>query len=267
VLTVLTLLGVAGFPVGHSRSPAMQQAALDELGIDWRYLRLPLPPDRLEEVVRALPAAGYRGINVTIPHKQAALALADSASPAATAIGAANTLNFAHGQIDADNTDAPGLIAALGEDPADRRALVLGAGGAGRAAVWALREAGADVSVWNRTAERARQLALELEVDHADHPAAADIVVNATSAGLDSSRAALDSLPLGHTGPPPVLVDLVYAESGTELAAWARAGGSRVVDGLEVLVRQGALSLELWTGRQAPIATMRAAVQTRLDPG
>ncbi len=265
MLTERRLLAVAGFPVGHSRSPAMQQAALDELGIPWRYLRLPLPPERFEETVRALPAAGYAGLNVTVPHKEAALALADSATPVAEAIGAANTLSFTDRGIEAENTDAPGLVAALGAAPAGKTALVLGAGGAGRAAAWALREEGAEVSVWNRTAERAQHLAGELGVAHADRPHPADIVVNTTSVGLDPATDPVEALRLGAIEQPPVLVDLAYAHGGTALAAWAQAGGSRVVDGLEVLVRQGALSLERWTGREAPLASMRAAVQDSLD--
>ena len=160
-----TYLGVCGWPVAHSRSPQMHNAALAAAGLTgWRYLRLPLPPEVFAETVRALPAAGFRGVNVTIPHKHAALALADAASDAARAIGAANTLTFEDGAIVADNTDAPGLLAALGEPVAGRRALVLGAGGAGRAAAWALASAGADVAVWNRTPERARVLAAELGV-------------------------------------------------------------------------------------------------------
>ena len=159
------LAGVLGFPVAHSRSPAIQNAAFRELGLDWRYVKLPVPPELFDETVRALPGSGYRGANVTIPHKRAALALADVRTPAAEAIGAANTLVFADGAIEADNTDAPGFLAALGEDPAGRRALVLGAGGAGRAVAWALREAGAaEVLVWNRSRERAAALAAELGV-------------------------------------------------------------------------------------------------------
>ncbi len=150
-----------GWPVAHSRSPAMHNAALRALGMEgWRYQALPVPEELFAETTRALGAAGFVGANVTIPHKQAALALADRASEAARAIGAANTLTFApDGTIAAENTDAPGLIAALEQLaglPAHPSALVLGAGGSARAAVWALREAGArEVSVWNRTPERA----------------------------------------------------------------------------------------------------------------
>jgi shikimate dehydrogenase len=264
VLTEQRLLAVAGWPVGHSRSPAMQGAALRELGIPWRYLRLPLPPELFAETVRALPATGYVGLNVTVPHKEAALALADRPSPEAAAIGAANTLSFRDGEIAADNTDAPGLIAALDEDVAGRRALILGAGGAGRAAAWALREAGAAVAVWNRTAERARALAEELAIEHAERPGAADLLVNTAAAELEPGGDPLQALGLSGLDPPPLVADLVYAEGGTELGRWAAAGGARVVDGLEVLVRQGALSLEWWTGRKAPLAAMRAAVHAEL---
>ncbi|MBX5468678.1 MAG: shikimate dehydrogenase, partial [Thermoleophilaceae bacterium] len=138
----MALAGVLGQPVAHSRSPAMHNAAFRELGLDWRYVKLPVPPELFAELARALPGSGYRGANVTIPHKGAALALADERSDAAREIGAANTLTFADGAIVADNTDAQGLLDALGEPVAGRRALVLGAGGAGRAAAWALRGAG-----------------------------------------------------------------------------------------------------------------------------
>ncbi len=154
-------LGVLGWPVAHSRSPAMHNAAFAALGMDgWRYQRLPVPPALLAQTVRALGGAGFVGANVTIPHKQAALALADSASVAAREIGAANTLSFAlDGTIAAENTDAPGLLAALPLEVRGRSALVLGAGGSARAAVWALLGAGAEVFIWNRTRERAAEMA------------------------------------------------------------------------------------------------------------
>ncbi len=259
----MILAGVLGYPVGHSRSPIMMSAAFRELGLDWRYVRLPVAPGLFVETVRALPASGYVGANVTIPHKLAARALADELTPAAEAIGAANTLSFADGLIRADNTDAAGLIAALDEPVAGRSALVLGAGGAGRAAVWALREAGADVSVWNRTHARAAALAAELGVSHAELPGPTDLLVNATSVGLlpDSDEdEALAALQLTGVAPPATVVDLVYGDAPTPLGRWASRGHGRVVGGLEVLVRQGALSLELWTGREAPVDAMRHAV-------
>jgi shikimate dehydrogenase len=210
--------------------------------------------------VRALPASGYRGANVTIPHKEAALAIAGDADDAARAIGAANTLSFEDGAIHAANTDAPGLLAALPHAPEGMTALVLGAGGAARAAAWALRGAGAEVTVWNRTPERAARLAAELDVSSAEAPVAAEVVVNATSVGL-SPGDAVEELPLAWIDPPQLAVELVYGDHETPFAAWAEAGGAQLVDGLEVLVRQGALAFERWTGQDAPLDTMRKAAR------
>jgi shikimate dehydrogenase len=245
----------------------MHAAALAAAGLeDWRYLRLPLPPELFEETVRALGAAGFRGVNVTIPHKEAALALADSATPAARAIGAANTLTFEAGGIEAENTDAPGFLAALAEhgwDPAGRGALVLGAGGAARAVVHALREAGAaDVAVWNRTPERAEALAAALGARAVEHPDAAEIIVNCTSVGMRPDAAPFKALPLraDSLGAGSCVVDMVYRNGGTRLLEAARTRGADVIDGLEILVAQGAASFERWTGWTAPRQAMREAV-------
>jgi shikimate dehydrogenase len=263
-----TRLGVLGWPVAHSRSPAMFAAAFAACAMEgWSYQRLPVEPELLEQTARALGASGFLGANVTIPHKQAVLALADSASDAARAIGAANTLSFApDGAISAENTDAPGLIAALGRlsgMPAHPSVLVLGAGGSARAAVWGLLDAGAaEVSVWNRTAERAVALARELGARAVGEPVVADVLVNCTSVGLQRSAteaSALNQLGLSadHVGSYGYVIDLVYREDFTPLLAAARARGVPTVDGLEVLVAQGALSFELWTGRPAPLQAMR----------
>jgi shikimate dehydrogenase len=248
----------------------MHNAALAAVGLhDWRYLRLPLPPELFAETVQALPAAGFRGVNVTIPHKEAALALADRASEAARAIGAANTLTFEGGAIEADNTDAPGLLAALPEPPAGRTVLVLGAGGAGRAAAWAMMSAGAaDVAIWNRTAERAAALARELGVRAVTAPGRADIVVNCTSVGLHDPAATFKALPIqaDELGAGSLVVDMVYRVGGTRLLQAARSRGARVVDGLEILVAQGAASFERWTGLEAPREAMREAATTIAEP-
>ncbi|HXA54387.1 MAG TPA: hypothetical protein VNV37_05870, partial [Solirubrobacteraceae bacterium] len=220
----MTRLGVLGWPVAHSRSPAMQNAALRAMGLagmedpdrsretrafgasprfgqpalagrlrhppgGWSYQRLPVPPELFEETTRALGGAGFLGANVTIPHKQAALALASEASEAARAIGAANTLTFgAGGTIMAENTDAPGLIAAMeraGRPLKGLAAMVLGAGGSARAAVWACVEAGArEVSVWNRTHARAQELARAFGARAVPLPEKADILINCTAVGL-----------------------------------------------------------------------------------
>ena len=259
-------LGVCGWPVAHSRSPQMHNAALAAVGLDdWRYLRLPLPPDLFAETARALPAAGFRGVNVTIPHKQAALAIADRASEAATAIGAANTLTFADGAIVADNTDAPGLLASLPESPAGRTVLILGAGGAGRAAAWAMKAAGAaEVEVWNRDGERAAALAADLGVRAVTSPERADIVINCTSVGLSDPAATFKALPVraDELGAGSLVIDMVYRAGGTHLLEAARTRGAGVVDGLEILVNQGAASFERWTGLEAPREAMRAAATT-----
>ena len=257
-------LGVLGWPVAHSLSPAIQNAALAAAGLDgWRYQLLPVGPDLFSELVRALPGAGFAGANVTIPHKQAALELAAQATDRARAIGAANTLTFPPGEgITADNTDAPALVAALPFSAAGRTALVLGAGGSARAAVWALLDAGASrVAVWNRTPERARRLAAELGATPASGIAAADVLVNCTSVGLDGSDP-FDRLPVapGDLAGYGCVVDLVYTATGTKLTARAQEPGVPTVGGLELLIGQGALSFERFTGMAPSRDAMRAAV-------
>jgi shikimate dehydrogenase len=260
----LTRLGVLGWPVAHSRSPAMHNAALRAVGLDgWRYQLLPVPPDVFAEIVRALPGAGFAGANVTIPHKEAAFALAGEATATARAVGAANTLTFAaDGTIAADNTDVPALLGALG-DLHPRTALVLGAGGSARAAAYALAEAGAAVAVWNRNPDRARALASDLGVDTVEAPRGADVLVNCTAVGLADPSSTFKDLPLtaDGLGEYACVVDLVYRAGGTLLVQEARRRGPRVIDGLEILVRQGALSFEGWTGRAAPLEVMRQAVR------
>jgi shikimate dehydrogenase len=263
----MPICGVLGWPVRHSRSPAMHEAGYAAVGLDdWRYQLLPVPPELFDETARALPGAGFAGANVTIPHKEAALALADEATSCARAIGAANTLTFLqNGRIHADNTDAPGLIDALPLDPAGATAVVLGAGGSARAAVWALLDAGAaEVLVWNRTRERAERLCGEIGGRVVDAPPGrADLLVNTTSVGLHGERDPFKDLALNadELDGYPCLVDLVYGSAPTALTAAARAAGATVVDGLEILVRQGARSFERWTGRAAPLDVLRAAAR------
>jgi shikimate dehydrogenase len=253
--------GVLGWPVAHSRSPAIHESAYAAAGLEgWRYQLLPVPPALFDETVRALPGAGFVGANVTIPHKEAALAAADRATDAARAIGAANSLSFDGARVEADNTDAPGFLAALGEPPAGR-AVVLGAGGSARAVAWALRSAGAEVEVWNRTPERAERLAAELGVRAVATVEPGGLLVNCTAVGLETDEDPFAALPLepSRMGEWEAVADLVYGEGETALIRQGREAGVRVVDGLEVLVRQGALSFERWTGVPAPVEAMRAA--------
>jgi len=259
-------LAVIGHPVTHSRSPAMQNAALAELGLagEWTYEAIDVAPDEFERRVRAMVGEGFAGANVTVPHKGAALILADKLSETVREIGAANTLSFANGEIYADNTDAKGLLRALPASPQGERVLVLGAGGAARAVVWALLGEGAHVEVWNRTELRSRNLCEKLggtPVTAPDGPSYR-LIVNATSVGLRGEDP-FGELPLsadGFSGGQTV-VDLVYGAGTSQLLAAAEIAGAAVVDGIEVLVRQGALSLEIWTGREPPLDVMRAAAR------
>jgi shikimate dehydrogenase len=259
-------LAVLGHPVAHSRSPAMHGAALAELGLasEWSYEAIDVAPDRFEARVRAMPAEGFAGANVTVPHKGAALSLADELSETAREIGAANTLSFSGGEIRADNTDGQGLLDALPSPPRGMRALVLGAGGAARAVVWALVREGAEVNVWNRTELRSRNLCGELGGEPAAAPdqSACELIVNTTSVGLRGEDPFAE-LPLAadRFGQGQTVVDLVYGERASRLLGAAEAAGAAVVDGIEVLVRQGALSLRIWTGLEPPVEAMRAAAR------
>jgi shikimate dehydrogenase len=245
----------------------MQNAALAELGLGevWGYEAIDVAPDAFETRVREMVGEGFAGANVTVPHKEAALALADELSQTAREIGAANTLSFEEGAIRAENTDAPGLLGALPSSPSGRRALVLGAGGAARAVVWGLLREGAEVEVWNRNELRSRDLCEELGGQPVAAPAQADydLIVNSTAVGLGGEDPFVE-LPLAADGftAGQTVVDMVYGGEQAELLRAAEAAGSTVVDGLEILVQQGARSLEIWTARPAPLDTMRIAART-----
>ncbi len=268
-------LAVLGYPVGHSRSPAMQSAALAELGLgdEWSYVAIEVAPDAFEQRVRAMAGEGFAGANVTVPHKGAALSLADELSETAREIGAANTLVFAHngesGKADeivirAENTDAEGLLRSLPGTPRERRSLVLGAGGAARAVVWALLREGAEVEVWNRTELRSQHLCEELGGTPVASPdqSAYELIVNTTAVGLAGEDPFVE-LPLTRDAfaTEQTVVDMVYGGKPSALLQAASEAGTSTVDGIEILVQQGALSLEIWTGRPAPLDTMRAAAR------
>jgi shikimate dehydrogenase len=242
----------------------MHNAALRAAGLQgWRYQLLPVPGELFGATVKALPGAGFRGVNVTIPHKQAALALADRPSASALEIGAANLLMFEQdGTISADNTDAPALLNALPRPAAGATALVLGAGGSARAAVWALREAGAQVRIWNRTPERAHGLARDLGATAVQEPGPANFLVNCTSVGLAQTDD-LQRLPIGadEIAMFDCVVDFVYSSSETELVRAGRRAGKPIVDGLQLLVGQGALSFERFTGLIPQVDQMTAAAR------
>ena len=259
-------LAVLGMPVGHSRSPAIHNAAFAALGMDGEcsYEAIEVSPQGFAARVEAMPAEGFVGANVTVPHKQAALAVSEHRSEVAREIGAVNTLVFDAGETRGENTDAQGLMESLPVPAQGKRALLLGAGGAARAALWALLREGAEVGVWNRTQGRAAALCAELGGRLVRDMRAGDyeLIVNTTSVGMGGEDP-FGALPLSPDSfaETQVVVDLVYAGESRLLEA-ASAAGAQTVDGLEVLVRQGAASFRIWTGVEAPLEVMREAARS-----
>ncbi len=278
-------VGLIGWPVEHSVSPSMHNAAFRELGLDWEYELLPTPPGQVRARIGELGRYGYRGANVTVPHKQAVMPLLHSVAESAQAIGAVNTIVVQDTLLRGSNTDADGFLAALleaGYDPAGREALVLGAGGSARAVVYALAQAGSRATIYNRTAEHATTMVQHLQDAGVLQPLTAlpqatrledldlgrfDLLVNATPLGM---------WPEIHTSPwpsalplPPhwTVFDLVYNPAQTQLMAAAHAAGAKAIGGLAVLVHQGAKAFELWTQKRAPVEVMRAAAETALRFG
>jgi shikimate dehydrogenase len=257
------LAGVIGWPVEHSRSPQMHNAAYAALGMDWAYVAMPVEPARLEQALHGAAALGFAGLNITIPHKQATVAICDELSSEARRAASANTvLMMDGGRLRGDTTDGQGMLDAIGDLPGPG-ALVLGAGGAARAAVAALAGAGVAVTVSARRRQAAEQLAQDLGATATGWPAtdAPELIVNATPLGQagEAARLPLDAGLLDGR----VVCDLAYRGDGVEtgLIAAARERGARAVDGLEVLVGQGALAFRLFTGAEPPIEIMRAAVR------
>ncbi|NTV12840.1 MAG: shikimate dehydrogenase [Desulfobulbaceae bacterium] len=262
------IYGIMGYPVAHSLSPAMHNRAFAELSLNKIYV-----PFAVADVAAALQgfrALGVRGVSVTIPHKQAVLPFLDSLDPVAAAIGAVNTLVLEDGRIHGLNTDWLGANRALAEvmELAGRRVLLLGAGGSARAIGFGLQEAGAEVILASRTPERGRRLAKDLACEWLDLKAvaglAADALVNATSVGMapDREQSPVPSVDLSAF---EVVMDIVYSPLETRLMREAARAGCRVVGGLEMLLFQGAAQFEIWTGQEAPLSAMRAALLGRLQ--
>jgi len=264
------LAAVIGSPVRHSLSPAMHNAAFDELELDWVYVALEVAPSEVAAAIAGMRAFGFGGLSVTIPHKAAVLGEVDETSEASAAVGAVNTVvPLGDGRLRGENTDVGGFLASLsdeGFDPAGRPCLVVGAGGAARAVVHALAGAGAaDVVVLNRSPRRAEEAAALAgprgRVGVPADVAKVDLVVNATPLGLAGAGGDVGALPLDPAAlrPGQLVVDLVPNPAVTPLLRAAGAAGARVAGGLGMLVHQGALAFELWTGRSAPLAVMRRA--------
>jgi shikimate dehydrogenase len=256
------IAGVMGWPVGHSRSPRLHGWWLEQYGIDGAYIPLAVPPDRVIDAIRALPALGLRGANVTVPHKEAALRACDRVDPVARRIGAVNTLVVAEdGTIEGRNTDAFGFMASLKADQPGWRAetgpaVVLGAGGASRAILVALTDAGVpEIRLLNRTPARAEQLAAELGgpirvMPWEEREAAlsgAALLVNTTTQGM-GGQPALD-LHLERLPKSALVTDIVYTPLHTPLLTAAAARGNPIVDGLGMLLHQARPGFEAWFGR------------------
>jgi len=277
----MILVGLIGWPVGHSKSPAMHNAAFEAAGIDGRYVLLPVPPNRVGEAVAGLRALGFRGANVTVPHKQAVIPFLDELTPEARAIGAVNTIIVAEdGTLTGANTDAPGFLLDLQElgapldELSDSAALVLGAGGSARAVAYALAAYGIPTRILARRPGQAQSLVASL-APHLPtaglmtaHPwsqlpelaPTVRLIVNCTPVGM-SPR--IDTSPWPDEIPfrsGQLVYDLVYNPRQTRLMAQAQAAGARAWNGLGMLVHQGARAWELWTGQPAPVEIMRAAI-------
>ena len=263
----MQVFGLLGNPVGHSLSPPMHEAAYDELEMDARYVTFEPAPEAVRAAVEGARALGIAGLNVTIPFKQDVLDVVDP-DPLAARIGAVNTVDV--GTMTGYNTDAVGVVRALRHHGVrlDGTAVVVGAGGAGRAAAFALADEGMAVRIANRTVERAAALADDVS-DASAHPidaladllADADLLVNATSVGMERDES---PVPADALHADLAVLDAVYAPPETRLLREAAAAGSTTVDGAWMLLYQGVAAFERWTGREAPVEAMNAALRSRL---
>ena len=272
------LVACLGHPVAENPTGVMQEAAFQALGLNWRYLTIEVPPDKLKDAILGVRSFGMQGINLTIPHKVAVLQHLDEIAPDAALIGAVNTVRRAGDKLIGENTDGKGFLRGLrergGADPMSKRVVVLGAGGAARAIVAELALAGAaDVLVVNRSRKRGEEMVADLSArtrasirfhpwtDIFQMPAGTDILVNATSIGLYPD---VDSMPPVdfHSARPEVLVcDVVFNPPETPFLRTARERGLKTVDGLAMLVYQGVIGFELWTGRTPPLEIMTQALR------
>lgn len=272
-------LGIFGWPVAHSKSPQMHESAARALGIDLRYERFEVAPEGLSEAVRFRHAEAIDGYNLTVPHKQAIMKLLDEVESSARAIGAVNTVVRAGGRYVGHNTDAPGLVRSLEEAGVEVRqayVVVLGAGGAARAAVVGLSEAGANrITVLCRRRAQGEALVASLRPhvqcdletaplgEAGGHFAAASLVVQATSATLGSNSGAVafaQSLPIEALPEGAAVIDMVYQPLKTSVLERAEEHGLLIVNGLGMLLHQGAIAFEMWTGFEPPLDVMRAAL-------
>jgi shikimate dehydrogenase len=279
----LELVGVLGFPVAENPTCVMQEAAFAALGLPWRYLTIEVKPESLPDAIRGVRALGMMGVNLTIPHKVAVLPLLDEISRDAAIIGAVNTVRRAGDKLIGENTDGKGFLRGVREEagiePAGKNILVLGAGGAARAITVELALAGAGgITVWNRSAERGETLCRNLKQKTSANarfvpwrgtcPVSpdVDILVNATSIGLFPETEAMPDVDFKNARRDLLVCDVVPNPPETRLIKTARAHGFKTLTGLPMLVYQGAIGFEMWTGRKAPEHAMRAALEKAFAP-
>ena len=270
------LVGIIGWPVEHSLSPAMHNAVYDTMGLNWRYLAFPVHPDLVGQAVHGVRALGLVGANVTIPHKEAVIPHLDELTPAAQAIGAVNTITVDDGRLIGDNTDVYGFLAALDQAGVllgGKTALILGGGGAARAAAYGLLTRGTNVLLLARTPARAVQLTDDIRqsvarssIDMVERaPAAVDLLVNCTPVGMQPDVVG-SPLPAGLTlDSNTAVMDMVYRPLETTLLRQAKEAGAVTVAGLDMLVYQGVAVFEKWTGQTPAAAVMRTVCLRALD--
>jgi shikimate dehydrogenase len=258
-------VGLIGWPVEHSRSPAMHNAAFVALDLDWRYILLPTPPDQVEAVVARIRSGELQGANVTIPHKQAVMPYLDEIDPAAQAVGAVNTIVKQADRLIGFNTDTLGFKRSLietGVDVADQPCAILGAGGSARAVVYVLRELGAHITVYARDVEKARAVHTDCRPLSAlrEIDPAMKLIVNTTPVGLSPN---IDASPWPDDVRFPkhaLLFDLLNNPARTKFMQQAERAGLRTVNGWNMLVYQGAAAFEKWTGIEPPVDVMKRAL-------
>jgi shikimate dehydrogenase len=276
------VVAILGDPVEHSLSPVMHNAGFAKLGLDYVYVALHVRPADLKRAIAGVRALGFAGLNVTVPHKQAILPLLDDLSPDARAIGAVNTVVRRGDRLRGENTDGKGFLSAvakLGVRVRGKRVVLLGAGGSARAVAFALGRAGISrLTIVNRHPERAAALASAVRqgcqasvlaagfdfTRSAELLEDADLVVNCTSLGLDGRTT--PDVEIAATPAHCLFYDLVYRSGPTPLVSAARRHGRRAENGLGMLVEQAARAFRIWTGRAAPVATMRHTLRSRLAP-
>lgn len=264
------IVGLIGWPVEHSRSPAMHNAAFEAFSLDWRYILLPTPLDQLEAVVDRVRSGELSGTNVTIPHKQAVMPLLDEIDPAAQAVGAVNTIVRREGRLIGFNTDTLGFKRSLLETGIaieHQACAILGAGGSARAVVYVLRELGARITIYARDVAKASVLSSDVrplsDVAHID--SATRLIVNTTPVGLSPH---VDASPWPANVPLPstaLVFDLLNNPPRTRLMQQAEKQGLRAVNGWGMLVYQGAAAFKLWTGVEPPVEVMMAALRDSMQ--